>query len=381
MEIPSTAVALFWSVVWLRFLLPLLIPLFPLPAILACLVLDAVDQSLFQAFTNVDLTGYQAYDKALDIFYLSIAMFSTLRNWTNYTAVQIARLLFYWRLIGVAAFEMTGWRVLLLVFPNTFEYFFIFYEIVRSRWSPRRLDARDVIVAVTLITLGLKLPQEYWIHVARMDSTDAFKTGVLGAPLHASWGYAIAQRPVMFVLVIVIAVAVVWVAGRLVLRWMGPPKHRLRLGAAALPARIDEAHERDANIAQSWRLFDWHLLEKTILVAFVTIIFTRIVPGVDVRPFQLIGSVVVIVTINAFLRIRAARAGESIESAALSFVALAATNAAIAAVADRVLPDSNSGFTVKTTAFFLLLLTLIVTLYDRWRPVFDVRFGGRRSPR
>jgi hypothetical protein len=39
-----------------------------------------------------------------------------------------------------------------------------------------------------------------------------------------------------------------------------------------------------------------------------------------------------------------------------------------------VLPESNSGFTVKTTAFFLLLLTLIVALYDRWRPVFDVRF-------
>src|SRR5688572_21417029 len=148
MEIPSAALALFWSVVWLRFLLPLLIPLFPIPAIVACLVLDAVDQSLFQAFTTVDLTGYQSYDKALDIFYLSIAMFATLRNWTNYTAIQIARLLFYWRLVGVAAFEMTGWRVLLLVFPNTFEYFFIFYEIVRTRWSPRRLETRDLIAAV-----------------------------------------------------------------------------------------------------------------------------------------------------------------------------------------------------------------------------------------
>ena len=374
MEIPSAALALFWSVVWLRFLLPLLIPLFPIPAIVACLVLDAVDQSLFQAFTTVDLSGYQSYDKALDIFYLSIAMFATLRNWTNYTAIQIARLLFYWRLVGVAAFEMTGWRVLLLVFPNTFEYFFIFYEIVRTRWSPRRLETRDLIAAVTVITLGLKIPQEYWIHVARIDSTDAFKTEVLDAPLHASWGYAIAQRPVMFVIVFVLVAAVAWVAGRLVLRWLGPPRHRLRMRAAALPEQIDEAHERDASIAQTWRVFDRHLLEKMVLVSCVTIIFARIVPGIEAGPFQLIGSVLVIVTINAFLRIRAARAGESIESALLSFVALAATNAAMVAIADRVLPDSNSGFTVKTTAFFLLLLTLIVALYDRWRPVFDVRF-------
>jgi hypothetical protein len=27
--------------------------------------------------------------------------------------------------------------------------------------------------------------------------------------------------------------------------------------------------------------------------------------------------------------------------------------------------------------FFLLLLTLIVTLYDRWHPVFDMRFMER----
>ncbi|RPH64466.1 MAG: hypothetical protein EHM89_01635 [Acidobacteria bacterium] len=353
--------------------------MFPLPAILACLLLDAVDQPLFQTYTSVDLAGYQAYDKALDVFYLSIAMFATLRNWTNYTAVQIARFFFYWRLVGVAAFEMTGWRVLLLVFPNTFEYFFIFYEIVRSRWSTRRLGARRLIVSAVLITAVLKLPQEYWIHVARLDFTDTFKTGVLDAPKHASWGYAIAQRPVVVAFVIALTVGLSWLSAHLVRRFMGPPGHALRLPADPLPARIDEAHERDRSIGQSWRLFDLHLLEKTVLVAFVTVIFARIVPGVHASPVQLVSSVTVIVTINAFLRIRSARAGESIESAALSFVALAVTNAAIVVVADRLLPQSDRGFTLVTTAFFLLLLTLIVTLYDRWRPVFDVRFRGRAS--
>src|SRR5918994_7413852 len=125
-------------VVGARLLLPLGIVRYPLPAIVACLLVDGVDQSIFQTFTSLDLAGYQGYDKALDIYYLTIAYISTLRNWTNRPAVLIARFLLYYRLIGVALFEATGVRELMVIFPNTFEYFFIFYEAVRVRWDPRR---------------------------------------------------------------------------------------------------------------------------------------------------------------------------------------------------------------------------------------------------
>ena len=43
----------FLLVVGARFLVPLLIPRFPLPAILAALVIDAADQTIFQAFTDL----------------------------------------------------------------------------------------------------------------------------------------------------------------------------------------------------------------------------------------------------------------------------------------------------------------------------------------
>ena len=122
-----------------RLLIPLLIPAYPLPGIIAALVLDAVDQTLFQTFTHLPLDGYQSYDKALDIYYLSIAYISTLRNWTNHFAFQVGRFLFYYRLAGVALFELSGWRVLLFIFPNTFEYFFIWYETVVLWRNPRRL--------------------------------------------------------------------------------------------------------------------------------------------------------------------------------------------------------------------------------------------------
>ena len=85
-----------------RLLVPLLIPWYPLPGVLAALTLDAVDQSLFQGLTRLPLEGYQAYDKALDVYYQSIAYLSTLRNWENDFAFRVGRVLFYARLVGVA---------------------------------------------------------------------------------------------------------------------------------------------------------------------------------------------------------------------------------------------------------------------------------------
>ncbi len=75
-------------------LIPLLIPLYPLPAVLAALLLDGVDQTIFQVFTNLPLDSYQSYDKALDIYYLAIAYISTLGNWANLYVINA--FLSYW---------------------------------------------------------------------------------------------------------------------------------------------------------------------------------------------------------------------------------------------------------------------------------------------
>ena len=90
-------------VVGLRLVVPLFIPRFPLPAILAALVIDGVDKSIFAAFTGLPLDNYQSYDKALDIYYLTIAYLSVLRNWRNPFAVGVAAFLWYYRLVGVLA--------------------------------------------------------------------------------------------------------------------------------------------------------------------------------------------------------------------------------------------------------------------------------------
>src|SRR5690606_5460592 len=135
---------------------------------------------LFQSFTNLDLAGYQGYDKALDIYYLSIAYVATLRNWVNLFAFRVSRVLFYLRLAGVVLFELTGWRLLLFIFPNTFEYFFIWYELVALLRDPRRLPRATVVGAAAAIWIIIKLPQEFWLHIARLDLTDVLKTALFG---------------------------------------------------------------------------------------------------------------------------------------------------------------------------------------------------------
>src|SRR3954452_7984737 len=83
------------AIVLARLFVPLLIPRVPLLIIVA-LVLDAVDGSLLDAFTNVDVGPdgpYQSFDKALDIYYLSIAYLTMLRNWTSVPAFRIGQFL------------------------------------------------------------------------------------------------------------------------------------------------------------------------------------------------------------------------------------------------------------------------------------------------
>src|ERR1700754_3133706 len=193
----------FVVVVGARFLLPLLIPRYPLPAIIACLILDGVDQTIFQSF-GYDPPNYQGYDKAMDVYYLAIAYLATLRNWTSTPGFVVSRFLYFYRLVGVVAFELSQIRALLLVFPNTFEYFFIAYEGIRTRWTPLRLTMRNWVVVAGLIWVFVKLPQEWWIHVAQLDLTDTLAkyawapwllAGLILAVLAVAWFVVLPRAP------------------------------------------------------------------------------------------------------------------------------------------------------------------------------------------
>ncbi len=79
---------------------------------------------------------------------------------------RIALALLAFRLIGVATFELTGARSTLLLFPNVFEFWFLFVAARHHRESPRPLSSRRA-AAWLLALSSLKLAQEFVLHQAR----------------------------------------------------------------------------------------------------------------------------------------------------------------------------------------------------------------------
>lgn len=357
-----------------RLLVPLFIPKFPLPAVIGALVLDAVDQTIFQQVPGLDISGYQSYDKALDVYYLAIAYLSTLQNWSDPMAFGIARFLFYYRLIGVVAFEYSQARWLLLVFPNTFEYFFIAYELVRCRWAPTRLGHRALVALAVGIWVLVKLPQEWWLHIAELDVTDEVKTTLLGAGLQDSWTTAVANRPWVIAIAAVIVVALTLA---------------LRVGARHLPAgdwpfgvdvaartRGGQVDTVPAGVRATQSAFlRGPLIEKIVLVSMLLMVFSRILPGVDATTPQIVVAVGILVVANSVISHHIAGRGVEWTSTVSQFIAVAAINAGVVVV--LVLLPTPRGPAVQPipALFFLLLISLVVTLYDRYRMLRILRHG------
>jgi hypothetical protein len=125
--------------------------------------------------------GYQAFDKWIDQVYLASFLVVALRDFGPGPRL-VAGALYLFRLAGFAAFE-AGWapREVLLLFPNLFELWFLAVAFtMRYRpafaWTP----ARSAVVLVAL--LGVKLAQEWALHVARLFDSMTF----LGA-LESIW--------------------------------------------------------------------------------------------------------------------------------------------------------------------------------------------------
>jgi len=116
----------------------------------------------------VDLGGlpdYQALDKWLDQVAMGCFLMVALR-WQGLER-GIAVGLYLFRLVGFVAFELTGDRTLLFLFPNVFELWFLVVAALHHlrpgfRWSRPRL-----VLALVAITAAKGL-QEWSLHVGRV---------------------------------------------------------------------------------------------------------------------------------------------------------------------------------------------------------------------
>ncbi len=367
--IENSDMLVFWVVAAARILVPLTIPRYPLPGIIASLILDAADQTIFQQFPGINLESYQGYDKALDIYYLTIAYISTLRNWKNHFAFQVSRFLFYWRLVGVALFELTQLRALLLFFPNTFEYFFIFYEAYRLRWDPVRMSKKLLVSVAAFIWILIKLPQEYWIHIGQIDTTDWIKTTLFGVPANTSWGIILQTWPGLFLVVFIViglVLVVIWwsLKGRL------PPADRaLAFSTDAHQPAFSSEQVRSAVSSEARNIVDAALVEKIILVTLVSLSF------VQATDLQLALGVAFIVILNTVLSHWLARRGFGRAFTLVQCIVLVSVNSLVMLAYSALRTVLGDRVGIANAIFFVLLFSLLVTLFDRYRQVYLMRFS------
>ena len=173
-------------------------------------------------------------------------------------------------------------------------------------------------------------------------------------------------KPFIISLVVVVIVFIRWL-----LRRLPPADWKLKLAADPLPAASGDVQ------TQPERFFNGALLEKIVMVALVSAVFAQILPDVQSTFLQLAIGVAFIIIVNALLSQWLARRGTDWGSTLLQFIVMSVVNFGLVLVYAWLLPNFDGSINLGNTLFFALLLTLIVTLFDRYRQVYLMRFAKR----
>jgi len=229
---------------------------------------------------------------------------------------------------------------------------------VRTCWDPRRMSRRAVIGLAAFIWIFIKLPQEWWIHVAQNDFTDFMKETVFGVDGTDSWADAFGNRPFVLLAILAAIAAIVFVGLRLRKR-LRPTDWSFRVDVDQPTPAID-IPDADPHVPS----MQWPILEKLVLIGLISGIFTNVL-GVEATAWQIIGATILLVVVNAGISHAMATRGVEWSSVALEFVVLAVFNTVLLTGFASVVGES--GLNRVMAWFFGLLLTMIIVLFDRFR--------------
>ena len=140
---------------------------------------------------------------------------------------------------------------------------------------------------------------------------------------------------------------------------------------------MDTAAERDAWTAAHVRVWSWSTLEKVVLIGLLSTIYARILPGLEVSDLRMFVGIAVYVVINAAISIGFAKRAGTREGLAGDFGLRVVVNLGLVLLARLVL--GPNALDEAATLFFVLLLSLLVTMHDRFAPVAAVRAEHDRS--
>lgn len=162
-------------VVILRVFSALIILRFPFWGVVINMIVDTLDYTTFRLLGGVNWINYNSYDKALDTWYLLVAMYKS----KDFDLIprRISYALMSWRLLGVIIFEFVKFRWLLFVFPNLFEFWFLFWA-ARNKWFKKLQFSWKMFAIVIVIILSLKLYHEYILHVSLICENNGYFCGL-----------------------------------------------------------------------------------------------------------------------------------------------------------------------------------------------------------
>ena len=120
---------------------------------------------------------------------------------------------------------------------------------------------------------------------------------------------------------------------------------------------------------------DTALVEKIILVTLVSLCFAQVLPGVQATDLQLVIGVAFVVILNTVLSHWLARRGFGGAFTMLQFIVLASVNSVVMLAYTVLRTMYGDPVGIANALFFVLLFSLLITLFDRYRQVYLVRFS------
>ena len=217
----------------------------------------------------------------------------------------------------------------------------------------------------------IKLPQEWWIHIAKLDMTEFISDQLASG------------SPTVLILAVAALVLIIAVGAWLIARKAPPRDHAIRFRPDPLPAELRGGALYGSTRATN-RLFDTALLEKVVLTGLVSVVFAQILVGADVSNIGILAFIAVFVPVSALASQWFARRGKTWKSIPAEMLGMAVVNFGILflfGLLQRVLGIIETSAPLFTTLFFLFLLTVLIVLYDRYRVVYSVRTALEREGR
>lgn len=137
----------------------------PLAGGIVAILVDLSDLLLMNVLDLGGVPDYQRLDKVLDLVYMTAFLVVALR-WTGPDR-WVSVVLFAFRMVGFVAYEATGAREILLLFPNVFEPWFLLVAALHHRWDPVPWTAPRLGAAMVPL-LAAKEVQEWALHWAKL---------------------------------------------------------------------------------------------------------------------------------------------------------------------------------------------------------------------